>query len=1620
MARKQVEKISDNLSERNRPISGSSQASESSSGSACRKGGGRRRRLSSSRRRRGVLLLVVLAILVMFVLLVVTYSIIARHYRVAARISSQDERTGDRPRDELDRAFYQLLRDTTNPNSAIRGHSLLADLYGNDGIIHQPNREFPGTYAQGPAGTLIETFIEIVLELGDSHPDYSFYNGRLLTILDGPAAGATARIVNSESISQTEYQLRVMFLPEVTGVVVDLHDVVNPPFDAATRLLINGKPFNGTGIGYNPVEDDLSLKSPDGYRYALTPNPTQWKLAFEQITLGGVDESYDAPDINNSFLALVPEDTLEIKPSFHDHALINYWLSKDKESRPPLREFMLRPAVEDHPDFLYNNPNFQRPKLARQWDVDNTGDGRPDSVWLDLGFPTKVAADGQRYKPLFAIHCVDMDGRLNLNAHGTSAQVAMNVPVAEIIEEPLAGGFSTAVLRSNGKVGQGYGPPEIKLQTIFADISRYRNFLGGRTVPGTTRQVAGRYGGGSDWVVDDPQKRPNPGPEELLLITDTLVSDQRFADQPDNYWSPTASSAYGSPPDLHGEMAFGLNGFGQPVYSKIDVFRATTYNPTGNTNFDVDFSPFAARGTVGAAAKDALFSPAELESLLRYADADAGSLPTRIVDLAPELVQHRDRLTADSFDLPIPSTHYDYDILKMLKEAGLGIEINTEKNSQKLVARDLLMGLRMDVNRPFGNSHDDNGNLVVDEPSEIQSGLETLKWNQAVGFDHDNDGLGAADPDGQDRPRYHFAKQLYILLTKLVDGVRIDVDGDGEVTSRETAFLLAQWAVNVVDCRDPDAIMTPFEFDLNPLNGWLPDGDLNTDEGGEVVWGCERPELLITETLAFHDRRTTDEAADDHSIDEALDGAGSKVTQDGEIPKEEDDADFDQKFMPRDAFFVELYNPWNGDSRRPAELYEFPTGPNHNTGLLLDKTSTVGDSPIWRLLIVGTDEDLASNRASIFENGNPNGNFVDPDHPDSDKRLDDQYQERSVYFVSVAPGIGDGREFSTDVFNTGIPALLPGGYAVIGSSGQLDVSGDDPRYISYLGDRVDNDKTQTRRIELDPFNSMVEVLPPDQDVNFSEVVGRTDWPPAGHSVVTVPINLPRSLSVSDPVDGYDRTNFNGVHFVPPRDVPLDADPQLASEFRRTVMMQNGTIESFRVVHLQRLANPLQPHDKTLNPYRTIDSMTVNLKSFNGRSDLDPAAGNDEQGFTTLQRGDSTPNQHLLWSLEPTGITAADFPQKDTDPETETQTPFDDYLKHTLGFLNRRYGPPLPVNAVTPALTPLQPFPWLTWFNRPFVSQYELLQVPHSRSSRLLGDFTLAQPGGPYSGRFNQPFGHLLNFFAPIFDDTPDSAAWTSFHRIFEYLHVPSRFGGTTTELDASTFTFQSPGAGTEHFHPPFNFVSRYRVPGKVNVNTINSAVVFNAIFGSSSNDGQARFQDLVDSRRGYGGSGQLAPSSNYPTFVANPFRSFAAQKLVPLSSMQQPVGKDEYEVTATVLRPNAESTYPLFSSRPTQDHNNAIRNSYFYYEGVQRLGNLVTTRSNVYAIWITVGYFEVDRATDKEGKTRDRLGKEIGLDTNEIRRRRAFYMVDRSIPVAFEPGQNHNVDRAVLIRRFIE
>src|SRR5690606_7073555 len=98
--------------------------------------------------------------------------------------------------------------------------------------------------------------------------------------------------------------------------------------------------------------------------------------------------------------------------------------------------------------FFFTNP----------WDIDNDGDGIMDSVWVDLGMPATTTRDGRLAKPLFAILCLDMDGRLNLNAHGSFAHVASEATIqqsAPTSQDHIVGGYATQNISGRG---MGYGP----------------------------------------------------------------------------------------------------------------------------------------------------------------------------------------------------------------------------------------------------------------------------------------------------------------------------------------------------------------------------------------------------------------------------------------------------------------------------------------------------------------------------------------------------------------------------------------------------------------------------------------------------------------------------------------------------------------------------------------------------------------------------------------------------------------------------------------------------------------------------------------------------------------------------------------------------------------------------------------------------------------------------------------------------------------------------------------------------------------------------------------------------------------------------------------------------------
>ena len=104
---------------------------------------------------------------------------------------------------------------------------------------------------------------------------------------------------------------------------------------------------------------------------------------------------------------------------------------------------------------------FLNSMIYGPWDVDNDNDGVRDSVWVDFGAPVRENSDGKLVKPLAAILVLDMDGRLNINAHGSRDIAADDHGL--LPGQSIAGGANTNDLPR----GQGYGPAEISLEPLM-------------------------------------------------------------------------------------------------------------------------------------------------------------------------------------------------------------------------------------------------------------------------------------------------------------------------------------------------------------------------------------------------------------------------------------------------------------------------------------------------------------------------------------------------------------------------------------------------------------------------------------------------------------------------------------------------------------------------------------------------------------------------------------------------------------------------------------------------------------------------------------------------------------------------------------------------------------------------------------------------------------------------------------------------------------------------------------------------------------------------------------------------------------------------------------------------
>ncbi len=360
--------------------------------------------------------------------------------------------------------------------------------------------------------------------------------------------------------------------------------------------------------------------------------------------------------------------------------------------------------------------------------------------------------------------------------------------------------------------------------------------------------------------------------------------------------------------------------WGVPHNGNINDYMIGTNVRDGKTKhlpvlFD---NPYLFDPNASAGGADEPFTAAELEAILRVQDFDLSSLPPRLL-----------AILTDKLDYQVG--YGDGSDLRALRK--MSRYVTTASNDIPSPPRYLGPRAPGIFSLTLKCAGEDADTIIQRLPPEVFEGRR-VDLNRLA---KDPDVVAPANPERYMiglKKRAKFAEEIFTLLMllahdQLAGYTEPGLENDATLTGKEKQWMvtrLAQWAVNLVDYLDPDDASTPFVFDLNPFDGgWANDANtfrfIDGDDtvigavkagtsGGKpinLVWGMERSNILISETMALHNRRTADTDQD----------SSGKTTQkpEGAPAEETPDDDFDQVLPPQTSLFVELYNA--ADPNRP-------------------------------------------------------------------------------------------------------------------------------------------------------------------------------------------------------------------------------------------------------------------------------------------------------------------------------------------------------------------------------------------------------------------------------------------------------------------------------------------------------------------------------------------------------------------------------------------------------------------------------------------------------------------------------------------------------------------------------
>jgi hypothetical protein len=1564
---------------------------------------------------RGITLLLVLALMTIFSMLVITFMIVTTAAKNAAIsqarfLTDPKDRDDDSLRKERDKAITNIL--VGDPNNSIGALSILENLYG--------NRASHG---------VVDNFTAISNNLRrvdcSSITSASFPLGHVFTITgfdnNSPLDSFQMSIVD-------RYKNRSVLIKEVGSGYVDIEKFSNNDTTEINdliskgkwRFIINSPAFSGTGEGVNPASNVPHLSATDTTLDGLTlprvflPNLSGYgKLANVMM-----NPDYTAPDHLTWFLAWYDIDNAgaiinnNIVPSFHRPQIISYLndLGVDASTPNALKAATLRPLPTEHTHFTGSNPDATIPagsstadttaKLiaflthdGTEWDVDNDNDGIKDSIWIDPDLPSfedrsRSQSKPKRVKPLIAVMIRDLDGLINVNAHGNQSSSAVSSLAS------TAGAYTLS-----GANGSGMGPAEVRLNlgTVANGI------LGARNISSS----------GSD-------------------VPASVDSD-----------SYAGSHA-------------GSTGRGR-LYPDFWGVAPITFEPMGYRFFDLANLPNLYNNnpymTNVYASKGNPFEVTELEIFLRSQfDADSNQFAHGLRDIFnSDFAANRYLITTHSSNIPATSLYGG--VLGTANYANLFARIRAMVNNNTTNFDAIVNNLPPEIKRGEKINLNKVTNMTLAEKSEFAHQiflmLMILCNDRINGYTESGFGLNPGVPANIPVLRRGIVSRLAQWSVNLVDFI------DADATMTPMFFSLDPF-------RYTNYLGVPNGPYLTYFNDKIITGNTDgtwTNSQMQIVFGKEDNDLFITKTFATHNRNTADSKRNNTTTCTETGCTYAKGYVKSDCSGGHDQS-FDQIFKPEGSLFIELYRA--GDPTRwrtTGELY------NSDNSLNLARVNSQGE-PVWRIAI--SDEMNATSRfPSDLRTQGWQYDFQPPQWYPTSSPTPILKPERFIFFVDDLINPADGTSMThitngnTDlrkrsffnkgtvvesspgssnrrVYHTADTVLNPNNFFLIAprvltsfKSVEVDESTANPFGVPDgspgtqidLGSFVGNTRVKTMVAAIDA--SELEDSDSDRDwdavsgINILALGFRTNSDGFDPTYRGIGVNISEPLPTSE-----NMTETNGYYPIPTFADNKDSYTTSGNDFNNpqysltkyTVADPSGTafdfangfgtIPAFKSIFLQRLADPTRQHHPQNNPYITVDWSLVDLHVFTSERVSNTAHTTGE--FDTPATISLSPrlNNSLYFNIREWGTTAAraDIASKRPNIRDRSFTTNIEQASALGNAMTDNYVPPqLPAtadadtnpqwgrlshnyyddtdngdehgttiagwnNSLHPGVdftgVPERGFVHFPWNDSPLSSTFELMLVPATSPARFGYECydTEANPTYKIAGslgmdggsRFKNPetqTGPYLNFFAsgldasgvPVLNSTLDLV------RLFEYVQVPSRFINTKEPQQAM------------------------REPGKININTMTQKS-WEALGGDAVTYGTIR--------------------SRFSDPLPRPFRSPHAANSVPDTSMAQ------VPVDTTLL-----GAFPP-GTATTGD------NLYTSLHHLLRLSEMTTTRSNVFAVWVTTGYFEIE--------SNGTLGKEIGYDDGTIERHRDFYIIDRSIPVGFIRGEKLNTNRVIIHKKSLE